>query len=296
MADEKSYKKTAGEKKKKTGSKISNTEWGMLIGILGVIDAIQVGLDLIGIPFLASLGTIANRFIDVAVAFALPTYLYLRGVNMKQAKIIGSLMLTFFFEEIPAVDALPLWSADGAYIFLVTKAEEKIKEKTEIDAEKAIAAAKTKTATETTSSENEAAAETRETEKQEGDNNGENKNEEETEGEEKSAGEEEREEKDTEKTPGEEKLKEDEEKKKTSAQSSGVGTGSERGKETVIHSNQNPNQPNLRNATDEKESEAEESTRFRSNLLDLSLSYGERKKQLEKEKQKNNEDDQKLAA
>ena len=49
----------------KKGSKISNTEWGLVIGALFVIDLIQIGLDL-----LAQVGVILNRFIDVFVGCA----------------------------------------------------------------------------------------------------------------------------------------------------------------------------------------------------------------------------------
>ena len=86
--------------KGKGGPKISNTEWGMVISLLGLIDLIQFGLDWIGIPFIANVGTIANRLIDVVTGLAWTTYLYLRGVNLKSVKTVGSILLTFFLEEI----------------------------------------------------------------------------------------------------------------------------------------------------------------------------------------------------
>ena len=78
----------SGEAKenKGSGSKISNTEWGMAIAILLLIDLAQIGLDFVGI------GIIANTFIDILVGMAWPTYLYLRGVNLKSVKMFGNII------------------------------------------------------------------------------------------------------------------------------------------------------------------------------------------------------------
>ncbi len=104
-------------------SKISNTEWGMVIGALFIVDLIQVGLDLF-----FQVGVIANRFIDIVVGLAWPTYLYLRGVNMN-VKRVGSIILSFAVEQVPDVDALPFWSADGVFIMLSVKITEKAMKK-----------------------------------------------------------------------------------------------------------------------------------------------------------------------
>ena len=109
------------DKKKEGGSDISNTEWGMVISLLGIVDLIQIILNLA-----LQIGVIVNRFIDIAVGLAWLTYLYLRGVNLKSVKTVGSIILTFFLEEIPDVDALPLWVADGVFVFSVTKAEKEL--------------------------------------------------------------------------------------------------------------------------------------------------------------------------
>lgn len=115
------------EEKKESGSKISNLEWGMVISLLAIVDTIQIGLDL-----LAQVGVLVNRFIDIVVAMAWPTYLKLRGVKLNAPRVI-SIIAAFFFEEIPDVDALPFWTADGIVMLASIKAEEKIKEETGID-------------------------------------------------------------------------------------------------------------------------------------------------------------------
>jgi hypothetical protein len=98
------------------GSKISNTEWGLLIGALAVIDGIQFCLDWLAV------GVIINRFIDLIVGMALPFYLYLRGVKLTAKKAI-SMACAFVGEIIPVVDALPLWTADAILLMTIEKAE-----------------------------------------------------------------------------------------------------------------------------------------------------------------------------
>ena len=98
-------------------SKISNTEWGIVIGALWIIDGIQIGLDL-----LFQVGVLLNRFIDIMVGLAWPTYLYLRGVNLKDIKMVGGIFLAFLGDMVPDMDALPWWGADGIYAFTLVKA------------------------------------------------------------------------------------------------------------------------------------------------------------------------------
>ncbi|KKT45276.1 MAG: hypothetical protein UW34_C0001G0035 [Parcubacteria group bacterium GW2011_GWA2_44_15] len=114
------------EDNKVGGSNISNTEWGMVISLLFVIDGIQFALNWIGIPFIATLGTIANRFISFVTGLAWLTYLNLRGVSLMGLKLTSSI-LTFLFEEIPSIDALPLWGINGLYVMGLVKAEKEIK-------------------------------------------------------------------------------------------------------------------------------------------------------------------------
>lgn len=129
-------KKEGGAPPPESGSKISNTEWGMVIGALGLIDIVQLVLTFVGI------GLIANTFIDILVGMAWPTYLHLRGVNLKSAKMFGSILLTFIFETLPVLNALPLWFLDGIAVFSLVKAEKLISKATEVAvAAAAIAAA-----------------------------------------------------------------------------------------------------------------------------------------------------------
>lgn len=321
MAD---AKKKWWERKKATESKISNTEWGMVIGILGIIDGIQFALDWVGLPFVATVGTVLNRFIDFAVGLAWPTYLWLRGVNLKSVKTFGSIALTFFLEEIPDVDALPLWVADGAFVMATVKAEETIKEKTGVDAEKAAALAggapaETESAKAGPNEGDGAANGEGETENASESGGTSDENEEaasqETEGGEKNEGETERDEEEgggklegltqvpgkpctTEdgepgvyqadpKNPGalicvptNEGKKKGGDKKKPPIREEGFGFGG--GQKRAEGAQGIGSDPlNLRGGADENREKEKESARFHSNLLDLSLSYGERKRRRE---------------
>ena len=102
---------------------ISNVEWGLVIGALAVIDIIQVLLDLA-----AQFGVVANRFIDIGVGLALPFYLQIRGQDLGNMKRLSSLVIAFFAEEIPDIDALPFWFLEGFYLMFLAKAEEKFEE------------------------------------------------------------------------------------------------------------------------------------------------------------------------
>lgn len=101
------------------GSKISNIEWSFIIGTLIVIDLIQIILDVLII------GLVANRIIDLCVGIALPFYLKIRGVKLDSKKIIG-MVGAFLFEQVPGLDALPLWSLDGVMNMMLDKADRKI--------------------------------------------------------------------------------------------------------------------------------------------------------------------------
>src|SRR4051812_9051216 len=102
-------------------SKISNTEWGLVIGALAVIDLIQLLLD---VAF--GIGIIVNRFVDIAVGFFFGLYLQLRGQSLANPKRFMGLLASFVGEEVPVVDALPLWTLDGFFNMSLAKAEEAI--------------------------------------------------------------------------------------------------------------------------------------------------------------------------
>lgn len=104
----------------KSGSKITRTEWGLVIGALLTIDAVQFGLDMA-----FGIGFFVNPFIDILIALAWPFYLRLRGVNLNTLKIIVNIAALFF--EITPLGAMPLWFLDGIIMFLIVKIEEKLK-------------------------------------------------------------------------------------------------------------------------------------------------------------------------
>jgi hypothetical protein len=96
---------------------ISNVEWGMVIGALIFIDIIQLILDLFGI------GLGVNTVIDIGVGMALGFYLQLRGQKPFSKKRIKGFLGAFIGELIPGLNALPLWTLDGFYLFAVYKKE-----------------------------------------------------------------------------------------------------------------------------------------------------------------------------
>ncbi len=101
-------------------SRISKTEWKILVGLAVIVDGIQIILDFFGI------GIIVNRFIDVAVGIALPLYLQTQGVSMANPKRLLGMLGAFVGEMIPVVDSLPLWTADVLFTWSTVKAEELI--------------------------------------------------------------------------------------------------------------------------------------------------------------------------
>ena len=103
-------------------SKVSTFEWGIVIGLLIVIDIAQIILDAFAI------GVVVNRIIDVIVGAVFPIYLTIRGEKLSDPKRLLGLLATFGLESIPVVDALPLWSLDGVYNFILARAKNKAAE------------------------------------------------------------------------------------------------------------------------------------------------------------------------
>lgn len=99
------------------GSKISGAEWGLVIGAVGVIDFFQFILDA-----LWGAGVIINRFIDMIVAMSLLFYFWIRRVEM-DFFVVGTLFGAFIGEEIPGLDAAPLWTLDVIAIMLHDRAK-----------------------------------------------------------------------------------------------------------------------------------------------------------------------------
>ena len=103
-------------------SKISNTEWSLVIGALLMIDLAQMVLEWLVI------GLVINPFIDIFVGMSLALYLQLRGQSLANPKRLFGLIGTFVGELIPLVDELPLWCLDGVFNMLLSKSD-KILEK-----------------------------------------------------------------------------------------------------------------------------------------------------------------------
>jgi hypothetical protein len=103
-------------------SKISTFEWGLVIGVLILIDIIQIILDLVAV------GVAINRIIDVIVGLTFSFYLQMRGEKMADPRRLFALIATFGLEFVPVVDALPLWSLDGVYNFMLARARNKAAE------------------------------------------------------------------------------------------------------------------------------------------------------------------------
>ncbi|KND47988.1 MAG: hypothetical protein AB201_00075 [Parcubacteria bacterium C7867-006] len=97
-------------------SQITNVEWGLVIGVLLMIDLSQIVLDIIIIGF------VLNPFIDVFVgmSFALYSVLRIQG-GVTDFKTLRSILIsifgTFLIEMIPGASDLPLWCLDGFYAF-----------------------------------------------------------------------------------------------------------------------------------------------------------------------------------
>jgi hypothetical protein len=101
------------------GSKISNMEWGLLIGVGIMIDVFQFILNIvIG-------GLVANRFITAFVSMCLAFYYPWRGVRMDSKKTL-SLIASFFLEEIPVVDSLPGLTGNIIMTMIWDKADKKL--------------------------------------------------------------------------------------------------------------------------------------------------------------------------
>ena len=96
-------------------SRISNTEWGLVIGVLLIIDIIQIVLTLLAI------GLVVNRIIDVIVGMTFAFYLHIRGEKLQDPKRLLGFLAAFLGEMIPVVDSLPLWSADGVYNYFLAR-------------------------------------------------------------------------------------------------------------------------------------------------------------------------------
>lgn len=97
---------------------ITNLGWFFLFAFAVAFDIVQIVLDL---AFGA--GVLVNRILDVGFAFTLLLIFYLKNVPLTQAQYM-SIGSAFIGEQIPVLDALPMWTLDIFYIFVSLKKEE----------------------------------------------------------------------------------------------------------------------------------------------------------------------------
>jgi hypothetical protein len=98
-------------------SKISNTEWGLFIGVCFMVDLVQIGLDLL----LIGLGI--NPFIDLFMSMSFPFYLYMRGENLLDWRRITA-MIGSAGGDLISDGVLPLWGLDAVVQMLTSKAQD----------------------------------------------------------------------------------------------------------------------------------------------------------------------------
>ncbi len=106
---------------KKGESKISNIEWGLVIGVLFTFDLVQIVIEwLLGWLII---GVVINFLLDIFIGMCFGMYLQLRGQSLANPKRLAGLLGTFFAEMIPLVQELPLWSLDGIFNMVLSKSE-----------------------------------------------------------------------------------------------------------------------------------------------------------------------------
>ncbi len=98
----------------KTGSDISNTEWGLLIGATAMVDLIQLILNFFAV------GVFINRFLNILMGMSLGFYFWARGMPFTSKKVAG-MIGSFVGEMIPVIDSLPLWTMNVVYTMLSDK-------------------------------------------------------------------------------------------------------------------------------------------------------------------------------
>lgn len=103
--------------------KMSNTEWGLLLGV-----AITVDISLMVLEWLLlwmGVSLIIIPIIDIFFGLCLALYLQLRGQSFANWKRLLAFIASFIGEIIPILGEAPLWSLDVVYYYTLAKAEEK---------------------------------------------------------------------------------------------------------------------------------------------------------------------------
>lgn len=104
-------------------SKIGTFEWIIVLVIAILVDLAQIGLDFFAI------GVAANRIIDAIFLVCFNAYLWFRGVSLIDWRKLLIQAATFVGEEIPIIDALPLWSLDVIVMWIMVVGEKKLAKK-----------------------------------------------------------------------------------------------------------------------------------------------------------------------
>lgn len=99
-------------------------KWALVLIIGITLDVIQIALN-----FAFGAGVLINRFIIIGFQFALTFFLALNGINVMKPKRLASLLAGFGIEIMPALDMLPGCTGMVVYNWVVSNAENKIKEK-----------------------------------------------------------------------------------------------------------------------------------------------------------------------
>ncbi len=102
-------------------SKISNTEWGLVIGALLVVDIVNILIEWASSWW--GPGLVIIPLIDLFTGMSFALYLQLRGQSLANPKRLMGLLVTFVGEVVPVVDELPFWCLDGVYNFFLAKGE-----------------------------------------------------------------------------------------------------------------------------------------------------------------------------
>lgn len=107
------------QKGRAKASDISNTEWGLVIGLIAILDFVQFILDVLAI------GLIANRLVDILIMLSLLFYFWMRGVEM-DLFVLGTLCAVMVGEEVPGLDVAPFWTLDVWAIMRHDKAKKNL--------------------------------------------------------------------------------------------------------------------------------------------------------------------------
>ena len=91
----------------------------LFYGFAGFIDLAVIVLDLCGV------GLVTNRFIDPITAAIFIAIMYFKGLSLAlHSKLYLSVGAAFIGEEIPVIDAAPMWTLDAWYIIKTIQTED----------------------------------------------------------------------------------------------------------------------------------------------------------------------------